>query len=145
MSIIHASCIDIAGIGVLLQGPPRSGKSDLALRLIDGDARLVADDQVELTVREGVLWAASPKALAGRMEIRGIGIVAVPWEPRTPVRLVVDLVAPSEVERMPESSESEIEGVRLHRLALAPFEASAPSKIRFIARAERVGERWRDA
>ena len=69
--IIHASCAARNGNGVLLSGPPGSGKSDLLLRLLDRGFCLVADDQVEIC--EGA--ASPPEALAGLLEIRGLGIM----------------------------------------------------------------------
>ena len=142
MVLVHASCVDIAGTGILLRGAPGSGKSDLALRLIDGNARLVADDQVEITVRDGRAHAAPPEALTGRLEVRGIGIVSVPWVPRSVLGLVVDLVAPHDIERLPEPEQWEVEGVRLSCFALAPLEASAAAKVRIAVRMLRLQERW---
>lgn len=114
----------------MLRGPSGSGKSDLALRLIDGGARLVADDQTELTrVADGVI-ARSPASIAGRMEVRGLGILRVPTVPGAPLRLVIDLVAPDRVERLPEPQFCEYLQCSLPLLALAPFAASAPAKIR---------------
>ena len=130
MILVHGTTVALEGAGVLLRGPSGSGKSDLALRLIDGGARLVADDQTELgRAADGVI-AWSPAAIAGRMEVRGVGILRVPTVPRAPVRLVIDLVAPDRVERLPESEFCEYLQCSLPLLALAPFEASAPAKIR---------------
>lgn len=70
---VHASCVAIGGRGVLLVGPSGSGKSDLALRLIDGGAELVADDRVALRLADGRPVADAPPALAGLLEIREIG------------------------------------------------------------------------
>ena len=75
---IHASCIAIGARGVLLLGPSGAGKSDLALRLIDQGARLVADDRVILFVKNGALHAKAPASIRGLLEIRGVGIVALP-------------------------------------------------------------------
>ena len=70
MRRIHGTCVLLSGLGVLLRGPSGSGKSDLALRLIDGGARLVADDQVELIPAEGRLLARAPEALQiGRAQV----------------------------------------------------------------------------
>ena len=71
--MVHATCVAIGDRAVLLCGPSGSGKSDLALRLIDGGAQLVADDQVVLRAEGGRIVARAPEALAGRMEVRGIG------------------------------------------------------------------------
>jgi HPr kinase/phosphorylase len=75
---IHASCVVLGGKGVLILGESGAGKSDLALRLIDGGARLVADDRCDLFVRAGKLCAAAPARIAGLLELRGIGIMALP-------------------------------------------------------------------
>jgi HPr kinase/phosphorylase len=129
---IHASCVAIDGRGVLLRGASGSGKSDLALRLIDGGALLVADDQVELEVLGGVLFASPPDILAGKIEARGIGILEnLPWH-QAPVAVVVDLVAREDVERLPFERTCTIEGVELPSVLLSPFEASTSAKIRSL-------------
>jgi len=128
--MVHATCVAIGDRAVLLCGPSGSGKSDLALRLIDGGAQLVADDQVVLGAEGGRIVARAPEALAGRMEVRGIGIVAVAHIAAAPVALVVDLVAAAGVERMPEPARRTLLDIALPLVALAPFEASTPAKIR---------------
>ena len=117
---------------VLLRGPSGAGKSDLALRLIDRGARLVADDQTHLARKGRAVIASAPQAIAGRMEVRGIGIVALRRSQlmaRAPLALIVDLVPPEKIERMPEPAHEIVEGVSLPILALAPFEASAVAKL----------------
>jgi HPr kinase/phosphorylase len=134
MTQIHATCVEVEGVGVLLRGPSGSGKSDLALRLIDGGARLVADDRTDLAVEDGRLVATCPPALAGKIEVRGVGIGPVPSVPGIAVGLVVDLVAPEAIERLPDWAPCRIDGIAVSCLALAPFEASAPAKLRLAAR-----------
>jgi len=130
MILVHGTTVALEGEGVLLRGPSGSGKSDLALRLIDGGAQLIADDQTELTrVADGLL-ARSPASIAGRMEVRGVGILRVPTVPSALLRLVIDLVALDRVERLPEPQFCDYLQCSLPLLALAPFEASAPAKIR---------------
>ena len=130
MILVHGTTVALEGEGVLLRGPSGGGKSDLALSLIDGGARLIADDQTELArVADGLL-ARSPASIAGRMEVRGIGILRVPTVPSALLRLVIDLVAPDRVERLPEPQFCDYLQCSLPLLALAPFEASAPAKIR---------------
>jgi HPr kinase/phosphorylase len=130
MILVHGTTVALEGEGVLLRGPSGGGKSDLALRLIDSGARLIADDQTELArVADGLL-ARSPASIAGRMEVRGIGILRVPTVPSALLRLVIDLVAPDRVERLPEPQFCDYLQCSLPLLALAPFEASAPAKIR---------------
>jgi serine kinase of HPr protein (carbohydrate metabolism regulator) len=134
--LIHGTCIELFGLGVLLRGPSGSGKSDLALRLIDSGARLVADDQVALTVEAGQVRATGPSRIAGRMEVRGLGIVEVATIEAAPVALVVDLVAPEDVPRLPEPSACELAGIAVRSIALAPFEASTVAKVRLAVLAE---------
>ena len=132
MVLIHASCVALEGKAVLLRGAPGAGKSDLALRLIEGGARLVADDQVALTSSGEALLAAPPSRIAGLLEVRGLGIVSMEFATKCPVHLVVDLVQPDAVERMPEAGTVELCGHRIAQVALAPFEASAPAKVRLV-------------
>ncbi len=133
MVTIHGTCVLLSGIGVLLRGESGRGKSDLALRLIDGGALLVADDRVVLQSEPGRLTASSPPALAGLLEVRGVGILPVPSTPSAPVGLVVDLVSRPEVERLPEAETETLLGVALPRLGLCAFDASTPAKIRLAA------------
>ena len=139
MILVHASCVALQGRGVLLRGAPGTGKSDLALRLIEEGARLVADDKVALTSSGGRLLAAPPAQIAGLLEVRGIGIVSMAYTAQCPVDLVVDLVAPDVVERMPETATVDVSGHRVRRVALAPFEASAPAKVRLALDAAAQG------
>jgi serine kinase of HPr protein (carbohydrate metabolism regulator) len=110
------------------------------LRLIDGGACLVADDQVVVDARGGRLLARAPSALRGLIEIRGIGICAVEAAAEAPVSLVVDLVPDRAVERLPEPEAETIEGITIRRLALHAFHASTPAKIRFAASRLAVGD-----
>src|SRR5262249_45314184 len=138
MSILrlHATCIAIGGVGVLLRGPSGAGKSDLALRLVEGGAKLVADDQVLLSADDGRLVARAPAPIAGQLEVRGVGIVPVATAPEAPVALIADLVGAGAVERLPEPARETILGISLARVDLAPFEVSAPAKLRLaLARA----------
>jgi HPr kinase/phosphorylase len=88
---VHASCVVLGRKGVLLLGPSGAGKSDLALRLIDQGARLVADDRTDLFVRGGRLYASPAAAIAGLIEVRGLGIIAQPHAASAAVTLAVQL------------------------------------------------------
>jgi serine kinase of HPr protein (carbohydrate metabolism regulator) len=129
--LLHATAIAIDGRAVLLRGASGSGKSDLALRLIDAGARLVADDQSELRREGDRIIARAPPTIAGLVEVRGIGILRIESLAEAPVALIVDLVAPEAVERLPEPRHETIFGVAVPLLELAPFEASAAAKLRF--------------
>jgi len=127
---LHGTCVLLDDIGVLLRGASGSGKSDLALRLIDGGALLVADDRVDITRDQDNLWAKPPETLAGKLEVRGIGIVAMPFYPKAPIRLIVDLVADRAVDRLPLDLSVSVLDIAVPCLRLDPFTASAPAKIR---------------
>ena len=130
----------------MLRGEPGTGKSDLAFRFLalapQDEARpmLVADDQVWVAADEtGALMASPPPTLAGKIELRGIGIVEMPFLRQAALHLVCDLMNARDVPRMaPEPWElTEIAGTALPALKLAPFEASAPLKVKtalFLAR-----------
>lgn len=131
---IHATCVAIDGAGILLRGPSGAGKSDLALRLVDAGALLVADDRVDLRRQGAGLVASAPASLQGLVEARGVGILRLPFLDAAPLRVVVDLVARAQVERLPEPEAEAILGVALPRLRLHGFDASAPAKLALVLR-----------
>lgn len=130
----HASCVAIGEFGLLIRGDSGSGKSDLVLRLLDeaGDAMLVADDQVLIVKQDRVLIASAPAILAGKLEIRGQGIVTRPHLAYVKLSHIIDLVEPSEIARMPAANEliATLLGNELPRLRLDAKQASAPARIR---------------
>lgn len=136
---IHATSIAIDGRAVLLMGPSGAGKSDLALRLIDRGATLVSDDYTCCTRRDGRLIAAAPPSIIGQMEVRGVGIVAMPHLQNVPVAIAIALgdTAP----RMPDDPlpHMMIAGVRVPVAALPAFEPSAPIKVEMLLRASGGG------
>lgn len=125
---VHGACVAIGGRAVLIEGRSGEGKSDLALRLIDRGAALVSDGQVICQRSSGELLACAPPHLAGRIEVRGLGIVEMPSEERVPVNLlIVILDAPPP---FPEDSRTRrIAGIDVPVLALAALEPSAPIKV----------------
>ncbi len=129
--LCHATCVSLNGAGVLLLGPSGSGKSDLALRLMDGyGALLVADDAVELGAEGGVPVARAPERLLGLLEVRGVGILPVPHVEAAPVRLAVRLGGGTAPERLPEPETEAVAGVAVPLILLDAFQASAPAKLR---------------
>ena len=134
----HGTAIAVSGRAALIVGPSGAGKSDLALRclavaptaLIPAAAQLVGDDRVLVSLAAGRLSVAAPEAIRGKLEIRGMGIITVPCAPSAELALVVELVAPEAVERLPDSVPSrDVMGVSIPVLRLAPFEAAAPVKL----------------
>lgn len=130
MTRVHGTTVALDGAGILLRGPSGSGKSDLALRLIDAGARLVADDQTELWRRGDAVMARCPATIAGQIEVRGLGILRFPHLAEAPLGLVVDLIAPDAVERLPEPRFCEYLQCSIPLLAITPFEISAALKLR---------------
>jgi serine kinase of HPr protein (carbohydrate metabolism regulator) len=131
----HASAVLAGARAVLIRGRPGSGKSQLALALIMAAetgllrfARLVGDDRVHLEAHHGRLLARPAPALAGLIEVRGLGIRQLAYEPLAVVGLVADLAA-EDAERLPANSETTIAGVRLPRLALAVGSAPLPAVV----------------
>ncbi|HWH22826.1 MAG TPA: HPr kinase/phosphatase C-terminal domain-containing protein [Allosphingosinicella sp.] len=124
---IHASCVAIGGRAVLLGGPSGSGKSDLAIRLIDRGAVLVSDDYTLLRPASGGLIAAAPTTIRGSIELRGVGLVSLPSVEEAPVALYVALSAAPQ--RLPELQTIELAGIELPLIALSALEASAPIKV----------------
>jgi serine kinase of HPr protein (carbohydrate metabolism regulator) len=139
---VHASCVAFGSRAVLIRGKSGSGKSDLVLRLIDSEgfgigdrplrAKLVADDQVILTKMGKTLLASPPPTIAGKLEIRGVGILEMPWVGGVALQLVVDLMPFAEIPRMPEAPEmmTSLLGANIRCLALDPSQPSAPARIR---------------
>lgn len=129
--LVHATAVAIGGRVVLLRGPSGSGKSDLALRLIDAGARLVSDDYSQLRREGDAIVVRAPKPISGLIEARGVGILKVEALTAAPLALIADLVAPQHVERLPAPRSETIFGLAIPVVAVAPFEASAVAKLRF--------------
>lgn len=137
----HASSVLIDGKALLIAGRSGSGKSDLALRLIDRGAQLLADDYTQLEARDGRLFASASPTIAGRIEVRGLGIIDTAYVGEGPVDLLLDLDAAPE--RLPEEPLPTVvlEGIAIPSLPFAPFEASAAIKAEWALRRHGLGGR----
>ena len=133
MEQIHGTCVIIGGIGVLFSGPPGSGKSDLALRLIDVGATLVADDRVNLRQRDGSIIMSAPAEISGLLEVRGLGILGFEAAAEARLGLAVDLVARDIIDRMPEPETRSYLGIPITLIRQHPFDISAAAKVRLAA------------
>jgi serine kinase of HPr protein (carbohydrate metabolism regulator) len=137
--LVHGTCVALGKRAALLRGGSGAGKSDLALRFLvlpgDGEKRpmLVADDQVWIKAgQKGEVLVSPPDTLAGKIEVRGLGILDVPIVAEARLVLVCDLVTSDEVPRMPNEpwESTTIAGFELPVLKVSPFEASAPMKLK---------------
>lgn len=137
---IHATSVAIRGTAVLIEGPSGSGKSDLALRLIDRGATLISDDYTMLVRSGAEVLASAPATIAGRMEVRGLGILVMPCVADVPVGLVVRLS--TEVERMPERAVRLIEGVEVPATVLDARAASAAIKVELAVQHRATVPAW---
>lgn len=136
---VHASSVAIDGRAVLVTGPSGSGKSDLTLRLLDRGFVLVSDDQTIVKRDGGRLVASAPHNIAGKLEIRGIGIVDMDCASGVPVALLVELT--SEIQRLPDDNrERPILGIPLPLITIDAMTASAPSKVALAL--DRMGLRF---
>ena len=143
MSKMHASVVSIDGKAVLLRGPSGAGKSDLSLRLIEGGAELVSDDYVDLEIKGGRLLAEGPKTILGMMEVRGLGLVSMPYIDHAEVFLACDLMAADKIDRLPDASQYlDIEGIKVPLMQLDAMAASAPARIKLALK--RMDVLWPD-
>lgn len=148
---MHGTCIALDGKAAILRGPSGAGKSDLALRFIHTPVltatadqmycrlkrQLVTDDQVLLSREHTKIIAKPPKTIAGVMEIRGVGLVSIPYSSSAELCAVVDLVNSHEVQRLPEQNDKAVFFSSLERpvYKIFPFEASAVIKLYYILKA----------
>lgn len=142
MSLLHATGVFFEGKGIILMGPSGVGKSDLALRLMARGAELVGDDYLEVTrqkmscsatapAKEGLMMCGAAN-IAGKIEVRAVGILDVPYREHAPVDMIFQLVPATDREslaRLPEEQTYILEDMAVPCLDLYSFEASAPEKI----------------
>ena len=111
-------------------GPSGSGKSDLALRIMDAGGSLISDDYTELTVSNNQLLGSPPANINGMIEVRGVGLLRVPFIRSARLDILIICDSKEAIERMPPVIHTEIEGIKLRQLHLYPFESSAVAKLR---------------
>jgi serine kinase of HPr protein (carbohydrate metabolism regulator) len=134
--VIHATSLSLLvgpqWKGVLIMGPSGSGKSDLALRVIEAaghsGSALVSDDYSLLWTSGGHLYAGAPETIEGRMEVRGLGILETETRKLTRIHLAI-LAQSDPIERLPENEITSILGQAVPTIRLNPREASSVSKL----------------
>jgi len=131
VTLLHGTGIFFEGRGVVFTGPSGSGKSDLALRMMARGAELVGDDYLEISIDKNGRVVMSPVAnIAGRIEVRNVGIMPVPHRAVAPVDLILDLKDRAQLDRLPDPKFSALEGGDIPCLDFHAFDLSAPEKIR---------------
>ncbi len=134
MALMHSTCVEFNGKGVLISGPSGSGKSDLALRLMDAGGTLVSDDYVELKVENNQIVAHAAPNIQGMIEVRGVGLMKVDYKEHTTLALTLDLKERSIIDRLPDPDEFEFNGIKIPRYNFDAFAQSAVAKVRLLLR-----------
>lgn len=132
MTLEHGSCIKYQDKGILILGPSGSGKSDLALRLIDDGGVLISDDYVEIEYKDGAIIANTAPNIGGMIEVRGIGLIKLDYLKSSPLHLVLDLVQMKEIDRIPEKQFYRVMDCEVLRVKFDAFSASAVAKIKIL-------------
>jgi len=138
--VMQASAVAIAGRALLIEGPPGSGKSSLALALIARGAQLIGDDGVTLTLAGDHLIASPPPNIAGLLEVRGVGLVHLPTAAPAPVALILTLGGPL-AERLPDTPlpRRTIAGAKVPVLAFVPGTIAPAARAEWALRVHGLG------
>ena len=130
MDLFHGTAVLYRGFGILIRGPSGSGKSDLALRLIDDGADLIADDQVIIKSVGEILQLSSPDNISGLIEVRGVGVVRIKYVSSIPLGLIVDINPRKKLKRMPITKKELIGNISIPVITINAFESSAVAKLK---------------
>lgn len=132
MTLYHGTCVKFEGKGVLILGSSGTGKSDLALRLIDNGATLISDDYVDINVVNGILIATTAPNIEGLIEVRGVGLMKVNYIKSSPLDFVLELVEQQEIERLPSDIFFKHDDIEIPCFKFNAFALSAIAKIKII-------------
>ncbi len=139
---LHATTIGLNGTAVMIRGAVGSGKSDLALQILEAPgtglsgqtikATLIADDQTMLRLEGGIVFASCPENIEGLLEVRGHDVLQLESVQHVPLALVVDLRPAAQIERLPQLEDmvTQILGVTIPRIDIDPTKASAATRLR---------------
>ena len=134
MENFQGTCIAFGEEAVLFRGPSGSGKSDLALRCIEKGADLISDDQTILCRKNKKIIASAPRTIAGKLEVRGIGIIDFPYREDASLVLVLDLINEGASERLPKIDFVDYFDIKIPNLRILSFESSAVEKVSLALR-----------
>ena len=134
MENFQGTCIAFGEEAVLFRGPSGSGKSDLALRCIEKGADLISDDQTILCRKNKKIIASAPRSIAGKLEVRGLGILDFPYREDASLVLVLDLINEGALERLPKIDFVDYFDIKIPNLRILPFESSAVEKVSLALR-----------
>ena len=134
MENFQGTCIAFGEEAVLFRGPSGSGKSDLALRCIEKGADLISDDQTILCRKNKKIIASAPRTIAGKLEVRGIGIIDFPYREDASLVLVLDLINEGALERLPKIGFVDYFDIKIPNLRILSFESSAVEKVSLALR-----------
>ena len=134
MENFQGTCIAFGEEAVLFRGPSGSGKSDLALRCIEKGADLISDDQTILCRKNKKIIASAPRTIAGKLEVRGLGILDFPYREDAPLVLVLDLINEGALERLPKIDFVDYFDIKIPNLRILSFESSAVEKVALALR-----------
>ncbi len=129
MENFRGTCIAFSDDAVLFRGPSGCGKSDLALRCINRGATLISDDQIILCKEDKKIFASPPETIAGKLEVRGLGIIEFPYIKRAQLSLVLDLVDEDAIERFPDFSFVDYFNLKIPNFRLHAFHCTAVEKV----------------
>ncbi len=132
MTLYHASCVEFQGKGILILGESGTGKSDLALRLIDRGAKLVSDDYVEVNIEDDLLYASPAPNIEGLIEVRGVGLKKCEFVSKVTLRMAIETCDRDKIERLPEQACFDHEGIKIPFFKIDAFAASAIAKIKMM-------------
>jgi HPr kinase/phosphorylase len=132
MNQFYATAVTYCGFGILIRGPSGSGKSDLALRLIDDGAGLIADDQVVIKAVQQELYLSPPDSLSGLIEVRGVGVIKIEYVRDIRLCLIIELDPSNEIQRIPVIKEELIKNIPVPVINMYAFESSVLAKLKII-------------
>ena len=139
---IHGTCVAIGNEAILFRGPSGSGKSDLALRVINCGGTLVSDDQTIIVRQEDELIMSSPDNIRDKIEVRGVGIVNMLAKKEVRLGLVLDMMPSEKIDRIPIPQFCWYLGLQVPVLGLHPFENSAPLKVQLAINSVRSSNQY---